>query len=112
MATSRTAKAGHRAEDVAVAIRSDLAEGNHPNAVYAAVGALMSELAKRRRHEPADAALLDAEIAGALAGIAYRLPKQRPQRPADYAGGVPTAEDLLAVFAQAYARANGKAGTK
>jgi len=109
MATSRKAKAEGRAAEVAAAIREDLAEGNHPEAVYTSVGALLSEMAKERRHRPAEAALLHAEIAGALAGISARLHAQRPQRPAGFQGGVPQAADLLAVFTAALAR-TGEAG--
>jgi hypothetical protein len=107
MASSRRDKAEHRTADTAARIREDLGEGNFPEAVYAGNEALLSELAKLRRHRPADAALIHAEIAGVLAGIASRLHVQRPQRPPTYTGGVPQAEDMLAVFAAAFARAAG-----
>jgi hypothetical protein len=110
MATSRRDKAEHRAEDAVRGMREDLADGSYPEAVYTATGRVLSELAKLRRHRPADAALIHAEMAGVLEGIASRMHLMKPQRPASYQGGVPTAEDLLAVFATALARASGRGG--
>ena len=108
MAASNT-KAEHRSADLMAAIRENLGEGSFCKAVYDAQNAILSELAKLRDHRPADAALIHAEIAGALAVVAKRLHLQKPIRPAGYSKGAPQPEHLLAVFETAVGRSEKKA---
>lgn len=96
-------KASGRAELAEAAIREALATGAGQAALNEAARTLQSEAAKVRRRRPADAALIDAQIAGILLGLAAQLATHQPPRPAG-CPRVPRPGDQLAVFAEALAQ--------
>ena len=67
MASSYRDKAGRRAERMVAAIRDALRQGNGNEALTEACASLRSEMAKIRARRPADAALIDAQLAGIIA---------------------------------------------
>lgn len=78
MARSYRDKAGRRAERMVAAIRDALRQGNGNEALTEACASLRSEMAKIRTRRPHDAALIDAQLAGMIAGITDLLPTYRP----------------------------------
>lgn len=104
MALSLTERAAGRAERAVTAIRDYLRDGASQCALNRALRALQSEAAKKRRREPAAGALIDAELAGLIAGIAAGLHDRKPVRPAG-SPRVPRPADLLSVCEGALARA-------
>lgn len=97
MATSAADRAANRAESVEVAVKRLLAEGDAHAALNMAVGTFQSEAAKVRRRRPADAALIDAELAGSLLVLARQLHAYKPTRPPGFSG-VPGPADLVAML--------------
>src|ERR1700733_1582361 len=95
MATSAAERAIQRAATVEVAVRKLLAEGNPHAELNLAVGTCQSEAAKVRRRRPADAALIDAELAGSLLALAAQLHAYKPARPSRMPPGP---ADLLAML--------------
>jgi hypothetical protein len=104
MALSLTERATGRAEKVVAAVRGLLRQGASQQALNRSLFALQSEAAKKRRREPAAGALIDAELAGHLAGIAASLHSRKAVR-LPGSPRVPRPEDLLAVFADSFERA-------
>jgi hypothetical protein len=101
MASTAADRAARRAEVKEAAIREHLTESATAAALDEAVDAVRSEAAKVRRHRPADAALIDTQLAAALLATAAKLNDHQPERP-DGCGRVPRPDDLLAVFAASY----------
>jgi len=101
MALSLSERAERRSDEWCAAIRDSLSEGSGKEALNAALLALQSEAAKKRRRKPADGALLDASLAGTLAGYAAQLYRHKPERPPG-CPRVPRPIDLLTVFTAAY----------
>ena len=81
MPASLTGRADSRAARVVAAIRDFLRDQNPPQALNRALRALQSEAAKKRRRDPVAGALIDAELAGMLAGVAATLHSRKPARP-------------------------------
>lgn len=109
MALSLTERAAGRAERTVAAIRDYLRDGASQRALNRSLRALQSEAAKKRRREPAAGALIDAELAGQIAGIAAGLHDRKPVRPPG-SPRVPRPADLLAVCEDALALALEGAG--
>jgi len=107
MAASIAAKAQRRAERFTAAIRDALADGNGNAALTEAVIRLRAEAAKVRRQRPGDAALIDAELAGSIAAIAFQLHAHKPARPPG-CPRMPGPDQMLAAFAASYAQAAGE----
>jgi hypothetical protein len=96
MSRSARVKAGSRAVKTVEAIKKALRAGDSRDALAQACAALRSEAAHQRRVRPsAHAALLDAQLAGMIAGYAVLLADCQPPPP-----GSP-----LAVFAASFEQA-------
>jgi hypothetical protein len=80
MATGFRAKADGRTENVVRDISDALWRADGNGALTEAVRSLRSEAAKVRRHRPADAVIIDAQLAGLIAGLAGVLHNYDPQR--------------------------------
>jgi hypothetical protein len=104
MTASLTERAGRRAEDAEADIRAALAESAGQQALNRALRALQSEAAKLRRRRPADAALVDSELAGSLLAIATQLHSHKPARPPG-CPKVPGSRQMVAAFEASYQRA-------
>lgn len=90
-------RAERRADQADAAIRSLLTEADSRGAFNVAVSVLQSEAAKVRRRRPADAARIDAQLAGSILRIARQLHGFQPTRPRG-APRVPRPADLLTSF--------------
>lgn len=101
MAASLTDRAERRAARVQAVIRGFLDEANPHAAFNASVGALQAEAARVRDRRPADAALIDAELAASLARLAAQLHAHKPRRP-DGCPKVPGPDQMLATFNAVY----------
>jgi hypothetical protein len=89
MATSARAKADDRAKVAVSAIKDALYQGNGAEALAKACAYLRSEAAHMRRHgPPAETILLDAQLAGMLAGYAVVLRDCQPPHAAIPRGSV------------------------
>jgi hypothetical protein len=84
-------------------VRKHLAAGNARKARHAARHAIDAVMAEMYRTDPARAALLDASLAGSMTAQATALTGMQPRRPPGYAGGLPSAQQLLAAYAAARA---------
>lgn len=104
MPRSLTERATGRAGSVVADIRDLLHAKASQRALNRALRALQSEAAKRRRREPSAGALIDAELAGHIAGIAAGLHSRKPTRPPGCPRS-PRPIDLLAVCEASFARA-------
>ena len=100
MALSLTERATGRAEKLLAAIRDHLRAGASQRALNRSLMALQSEAAKRRRRDPKAGALLDAEAAAVITGIAVTFHRRKP----------PRSQDLLDVFAETLERVLMEAG--
>ena len=78
MARSYAAKADSRAVEMVTTIRDALRTGNGAAALAEACAALRAEAAHLRRRRPADAPLVDAQLAGLVAGYAASLRDCQP----------------------------------
>jgi hypothetical protein len=101
MASSLITRAERRAAEVNRAIRGLLRDGNPHAAFNAAIRSIQGEAAKVRDHRPADAALIDAELAASLARLAARLHAHKPRRPPG-CPRVPAPEHLITAFDAIY----------
>lgn len=90
-------RAQRRADLADAAIRARLGEADSHGALNDAVRLLQSEAAKVRRRRPADAALIDAQLAGLITRLASQLHAFRPVRPRG-APRVPRPCDLTGAY--------------
>jgi len=108
MAASRAAKADGRTQAAKDQIRSDLGDGEFPEAIYTASAALLSALAKDRRWRPQETGLIHAEVAATLMALAERVNRKLPLEPEGWQkGDAVQPEHLLAVYDHVMTRANG-----
>ena len=89
------------------AFLSDLTGEDPKQALYRAIRAITSEAEKLRSRRPAAAALLDAQLAGWLAGTAAGLHASQPARRGRRTG-MPGPDQLRETFWQAYLQATGE----
>lgn len=109
MATGFKAKAVRRDSELVVpAIEGFLKDEDPKGALDRAVRAIKSETEKLRAHRPAAAALLDAQLAGWLAGTAAGIHSCDPRRPPGKRHGMPDAAQLQQVFQAAYLQVTGE----
>lgn len=101
-AEGRSQRAVDRARDL-------LAEASPHQAMNAALRQMQGELAKVRRRRPADAALIDAHMAGMLLGLSSQLADHRPARPPG-CPRVPGPSQLLHAFASGWDQSWGEEG--
>lgn len=106
MARSRARMAQDREQMYDNAIREALAAGQDWAALKRAVDYLLSEARKRRDRQPADGALIAADLAGLLHRLAASLHDLRPARPRGWTGA-PRPADLLAVYEDSLTREEG-----
>lgn len=104
MPASLTERATGRAATAVADIRDLLHAKASQRALNRSLRALQSETAKRRRREPSAGALIDAELAGHIAGIAAGLHARKPTRPPGCPRD-PRPIDLLAVCEASLTRA-------
>ena len=108
MATGYKAKAVRRDTDLVVPdIEGYLADEDPYQAFIRGVRALTSELKKVRSRRPAAGALLDAQLAGWLAGTAAGLHSCQPPRRGGRRTGMPGADQLRETFWAAYLQVTG-----
>jgi hypothetical protein len=107
MAASAKDKAEGRAGTLHETVRDLLSAGDSGGALTEAVRRLRAEAKKVRGRRPADGALIDAWLAGAVAALSGQLATHRPQRPAA-CPRVPRPIDLLTVFETALTHGEGE----
>lgn len=81
MAASLITRVINRATRKDAAIRAALARSDSASALWESVRALTGEAKKVRGWRPADAALIDAELAGTILALAAELHDYKPARP-------------------------------
>ena len=109
MATGFKAKAARRDSELVVPdIEGFLADEDPKQALDRGVRALTSELKKVRSRRPAAGALLDAQLAGWLAGTAAGLHACQPARRGGKRTGMPGADQLRETFWAHYLQAIGE----
>lgn len=104
MARSMAERAETRAGDRTATVRNALAGNDGGRALTVAIDAVRAEAAKVRRQRPADAPLIDADLAAILLHIASGLHAHRPARPKG-CPRVPRPADMLIMFDTSAARA-------
>ena len=93
---------GSERQDRDAKVREYLAAMDTRRALHRARDVLEKAATDRRKDDPASAALLDAALAGVLTAFAAAWDRRQPPRIAGYAGGPPSAQQLLAVYEAAH----------